>query len=130
MGVGATVITVTTGAGRCCGASSLEQPVANSAQRPRIATRITTLSAFSILGHGCMDSRSFVPDADCRASAQAAIGLWSNRTPLRSPVDLNAAFESSDAPFDVDQTGGFRDESRRYTYGALLISSAKAATLA
>src|SRR5215467_1864468 len=82
MGVGATVITDTTGGGRCGAAASLEQPATSSAHTPRIAQRPTAYPPLaSNPGHCCIKSAAFARTftrAECCASAAGAIGLWSN----------------------------------------------------
>src|SRR5207245_10890735 len=42
MTCGVTVMTVTTGAGRCASGASLEQAAANNAKKPKTATRVDT----------------------------------------------------------------------------------------
>src|SRR5215831_1148139 len=81
MGVGVTVITETTGGGRCGAAASLEQPATSSAHRPSNAARDTAYPpVVPFPGHCCINSESFAPitRSGCRAREAAAIGLWSN----------------------------------------------------
>src|SRR5262249_43337581 len=74
---GVTVITETTGGGRCGAGASLEQPAASKAQKQAIAARPTAgPPVIPIPGHCCINSESFALLTLCRVPRERRPGNW------------------------------------------------------